>query len=47
MYHVGDGVLSEFPRKDQPDGGLILARFDDGPLVVVGQPARFSSNPLE
>ena len=44
---LGDGVLSEFPGQEQPDGSLNLAGGDGGPLIVVRQPARFSSNPLE
>ena len=42
-----DGVLGEFPGQEQPDGGLNLAGGDGGPLVVIGQSARFGSNPLE
>ena len=34
---LGHGMLGEFPRKEEPDSGLDLARGDGGPLVDVGQ----------
>ena len=40
-------MLGELSRKKQPDSGLNLARGDGGPLVVVGELAGLSGDPLE
>ena len=42
-----DGVLGELTREEESDSSLDLARGDGGPLVVVGESAGLSSDPLE
>ena len=42
-----DGVLGQLTGEQEPDSSLDLPGGDGGPLVVVGQAAGFSSNPLE
>ena len=40
-------MLGQLSRQEQPDSSLDLPGGDGCPLVVVGQPAGFSSNPSE
>ena len=40
-------VLGQLTGEEEPHGGLDLPGGDGGPLVVVGQAAGFSRNPLE
>ena len=42
-----DSVLGQLTGKEEPHGSLDLPGGDGGPLVVVGQAAGFSSNPLK
>ena len=42
-----DGVLSQLSGQEEPDCGLDLPGGDCGPLVVVGETAGLSSNPLK
>ena len=42
-----DGVLGELTREEEPDSSLDLARGDGGPLVVMGESAGLSGDPLE
>ena len=42
-----DGVLGQLSRQQEPDGGLDLPGGDGGPLVVVGELAGLSGDPLE
>ena len=44
---LGDGVLGELTREEQPDSSLDLAGGDGGPLVVVGETAGLGGYPLE
>ena len=43
----GNGVLGEFPGKEETNGGLDFAGGDGRPLIVVGEAARFGGDPLE
>ena len=40
-------MLGKFSRQEKSNSSLNLPGSDGGPLVVVGQPAGFGSNPLE
>ena len=42
-----DGVLGQLSGQQEPDGGLDLPGGDGGPLVVVGELAGLSGDPLE
>ena len=44
---LGDGVLRELAREDQPDGGLDLARGDGRLLVVAREPGGLEGDLLE
>ena len=40
-------MLGKFSRQEETDSSLNLPGCDGGPLIVVGQPAGFGSNPLK
>ena len=40
-------MLGKFPRQEEPDSGLDLARGDGGPLVVVGETRGLSGESFE
>ena len=42
-----DGVLGQLTGEEEPDSSLDLPGGDGGPLVVVGETAGLSSDPLE
>lgn len=44
---LGDGVLGQLTRQDQPDGGLDLARVDGGLLVVGSKLGGLGGDALE
>ena len=44
---LGDSVLGQLTRKKETNCSLNLTGCDGGPLVVLGEAGRLSSNPLK